>query len=126
MTKTERQNEIERRLAARCREELSEADTEKLFDDMLDECSEPLPSCLSHLSVSRIMREMCPTDYRCGHVDYLDGLISDGVVSDEIDGRHYDGSEVENLREEIEAEIDAEIEEKEREEEEAAEEEAEG
>lgn len=112
-----REKEIETRANARIVEELTAVDVNELFDNMVDECSEPLPSCISCLSISQIMRAMLPVDYRCGVNDYIDGLIGD-TLTDEIEGNHYDKSEADDIIDEVTDEVDAEIE---AEEEEAAE-----
>jgi hypothetical protein len=47
----------------------------------------------------RAQREVDPTAYRCGLNDYIDSLVTDGVLTDEIGGNHYDAKEVAELLE---------------------------
>jgi hypothetical protein len=78
-------------------ENCTAVDTEKLYDEMLDESYsfDSVGGSFKYLSPSTVLKEMCPTDYRCGKVDYLDSLgtveIGDGEymkddVSDACDG----------------------------------------
>lgn len=55
--------------------ECSTVDTDKLYDDMLDECYsfESVGGCFSCMSPSRVLSECDPIAYRCGKNDWLDG-----------------------------------------------------
>jgi predicted Zn-ribbon and HTH transcriptional regulator len=53
--------------------DLDNADDKKMYDEMLDECSETCNTCKRY-GASRILEEMDPVAYRCGFNDYTDGL----------------------------------------------------
>lgn len=78
--------------------ECSRVDTEKLYDDMLDECSECCEMCKQY-GASRILKELDPTAYRCGMNDYVDSLTRDGLV--EINDSYYQERDVDKAREEF-------------------------
>lgn len=54
-------------------------DIEAEYDKWLDEMyNDELPGSLAGCSYSRILKDQMPTDYRCGHVDWLDSELRDG------------------------------------------------
>jgi hypothetical protein len=86
--------------------ECTAVDTEARFDDLVDEIHrDSLTGPFAHLSPSKVMREMCPTDYRCG--------VSDMTGTDdtlrEIRGEYYDEREVEAARESFVSEMQNEL-----------------
>lgn len=80
--------------------ECSTVDTEKLYDDMLDECSETCNTC-KQFGASRILKEMDPTAYRCGMLDFLDGETRDRDGLIEIGSDYYQMREVSKAQEEF-------------------------
>lgn len=50
---------------------------EELYDDMLDECYEPVKICGYDYMPSVALRRVDETAYRCGYNDYCDSLYSD-------------------------------------------------
>ena len=52
-------------------------------------------------AVSRVIEELDPTAFRCGVADYIDSLVTDREISDEIDGEYYDYREVGEIMEEV-------------------------
>jgi hypothetical protein len=64
---------------------LSEEDRNRLFDDMFNEVYPPVKfGCLTY-EPAAVLKEIDPTAYRCEVNDYIDRLLSDGVLV-EIDG----------------------------------------
>lgn len=108
MNSKEKKTEIEKRLAERVTDDLTAIDTTTLYDEMLDECYsfESVGGIFASMSPSRVLAEVDPTAYRCGKNDWEDG--ESRAQWEEIDGEYYDRTEVEQLRDDIEAEIDAE------------------
>ncbi len=87
------------------------ADTEAAFDEMLDECYSfnSVGGPFQYLRASEVMKEMLPTDYRCGHVDWLDSECSDDRYYEASDGNHYDAKSVNDAAGEVVDEINDEI-----------------
>lgn len=83
--------------------ELEPADVEQLFRDSLDEEGDVQVGCLT-FQRSRIVEELDPVAFRCGVCDYVDALVSDGILTEEIVGSHYDGGEAQEIIEELESE----------------------
>ena len=80
--------------------ELNPDDYEDQYNDMLDECYPEL----FNMQPSRILRECDPIAYRCGLLDYIDGLdVSDDTNYQDL------AQEIEELESEIE-ELESEIE----------------
>ena len=79
------------------------------YDEMIDECTEGCSLCSSY-GASRILKEMDPTAYRCGFVDWSASLEEDcsecGTSLDAPDIDEDDAIE-DRLCEECEAEEDA-------------------
>ncbi len=72
---------------------------EQAYNEMLDECYEEVVICGYSYSTSKALKSTDPTAYRCGFVDWLDNQISYGTYTDEIEGKHYDQEEVDELLE---------------------------
>lgn len=100
-------NDIEKKLIERVEDELSEIDMEKRYDEMLDECSECCATCRNY-GASRILKEMDPVAYRCGFNDWLDGEVRGNRDLTEINEKVYEASEVQDIRDELEADADEE------------------
>ena len=77
--------------------ELDPDDYTERYDDMLDECHGDFLG----MNASYILKEMDPTAYRCGLLDYLDGLDQDEEKMD-----NDECLELFNQLEEIESEIE--------------------
>ena len=115
------QEELDKRVEERVKEDLTPIDTEERYRDMLDECYsfDSVGGIFSSMQPSRVLEEVDPVAYRCGMNDYEDCLRED---YEEIDEQFYEKQEVREIREEIEAEMEVEEEEaREREEAEAEE-----
>lgn len=83
--------------------ELEPVDVAQLFRDSLDEEGDVQVGCLT-FQRSRIVEELDPVAFRCGVNDYVDALVSDGILTDEICGEYYDGREAQDIIDEIEEE----------------------
>jgi len=115
MKTTTKDTRLEDRTEARVKEELTAIDTETLYRSMLDEVYSfaSVGGPFESMSPARVLEEVDPVAYRCGKNDWEDGE-SRGQW-EEIDGDYYDRSEVEAIREEVQAEIDEEDEEEDQE-----------
>lgn len=104
------------KLIDRVTAELSPIDQEEAFDDMLRECYsfDSVGGPFASLDPARVLREMSPTDYRCGVADYTDSQ-SDAWVSLDNGCTYYPREGVEELRDEIVRELEEEMAEAERE-----------
>lgn len=81
-------------------------DTHEAYRDMLRELyADSLQGPFAHLDPAKILEEMAPVDFRCGHVDYVDS--QDWT---EYNGEEYETDYLEEVREECESDIDNEIE----------------
>jgi len=83
--------------------ELNPDDFEDSYCDMLDELDVVKIGSLEY-QASYVLREVDPTAYRCGLVDYVDGLDKEDseeykAIEEEIEALE---SEIEDLEEEIE------------------------
>jgi hypothetical protein len=95
-------NKIDKMLEARIKEELTPIHIEDYYAAALDDIYPVVEIGHSRFSPSSIVRELSPTDFRCGMNDYLDGDDSLEYVADDW----YIAYEVEKLRKEID-EIEA-------------------
>jgi len=66
------------------------------YDELVDRFDNQLNETESELfgfDPAYILKEIDPTQYRCGLADFTDGLLSDGIISEddaiEIDGEWY-------------------------------------
>lgn len=96
---------VEERVEARVIAELTPIDMEARFNDMLDECYsfDSVGGPFAYMQPSRVLLDLDPIAHRCGLNDYADSVSRDRDV-EEIDGVLYHASEVQEIREEIEAE----------------------
>ena len=92
-------NKIDEMLEARIKDELTPVDDEKYYAAALDDIYPVVEIGHSRFSPSSIVRELSPTDFRCGMNDYIDGDDTLEYVADEW----YRADEIQKLREEIEA-----------------------
>ena len=81
--------------------------TTRINDDMLDDCH----GDFMRMSASRILKEMDPTAYRCGLLDYLDGLDQDeekkacedyAELTEELENLEYEIEDLEDQLTELE------------------------
>ena len=96
------------RLTTRIKDELEALDTDKLYDDMLDEVYSfsKVGGPFENMLPSKVLFDCDPIAYRCGYSDWLDSE-RDRII--EIEGDYFDREKVEAIRDEIVAELDAEI-----------------
>lgn len=92
-------NKIDEMLESRIKEELTPVDIEEYYAAALDDIYPVVEIGYSRFSPSSIVRELSPTDFRCGMNDYIDGDDTLEYVADEW----YRADEIQKLREEIEA-----------------------
>ena len=59
---------------------LSDYDLHERYDEMLDECYEPVTVTGMEYQTSRALRELDPIAYRCGFNDWLDAEMQEGNV----------------------------------------------
>ena len=78
-------------------EELKPVNTDSMYDDMLDECYGTVTIAGYEYATSLALKELDPVAYRCGMADYIDSEITNGTLTDEIDGEYYNQSEVNDL-----------------------------
>ena len=65
--------------------ELTEDLLTEMYDEMLDECCGPVKIGTLEYSAAHTLKEVDPTAYRCGMVDYEDSLSQDGFTCDDCD-----------------------------------------
>lgn len=82
-------------------------DTEKAFEENLD-CDGDVDVAGLSFSPSRIWKELDPTAFACGTNDYVDGLMRDGQITDEIQGDYYDKKEAESERDSFVSDLESE------------------
>lgn len=63
---------------------------EDMYNDMLDECYPITEICGLQYTTSDIYKSVDPIAYKCGLADFIDSLITDGIIS-EIDGKYFEG-----------------------------------
>jgi len=88
----------------RIKDELTPIDLEELYREILDESGAVDVGGLSFMP-SDIMEKLDPVAFRCGVSDYADSLINE-TITDEIDGKHYDLREAQDIVDEVEAELE--------------------
>jgi hypothetical protein len=75
---------------------VSYSELSDMFDDMLDECYEPITLFgYCHYDYSEAVRELDPTLYREALLDYIDSLVDDGQL-EEHEGNYYWTEEQDN------------------------------
>ena len=70
------------------REEVSVYELTEIYNEMLDDCYEPIDICGFKYSPSMSLNLVDVTAYQCGFNDYIDSLLSDDILV-EIDGKYY-------------------------------------
>ena len=65
---------------------LTDKELEDMYDNMLDECFEPIKICGLEYSPSIALYKVDEIAYRCGLNDYIDGLVSDEILVEGDDG----------------------------------------
>ena len=83
---------------------LTPLDTEELYANMLDDCYGEVEIAGMTFQTSRALKELDPTAFRCGEVDYIDSL---SLV--EIGGDYYEQDAVEQERDGLIEELESEI-----------------
>ena len=83
---------------------LTPLDTEELYANMLDECYGEVKIAGMSFQTSRALKELDPTAFRCGMVDYIDSL---SLV--EIDGDYFEFEACDAERDELISELESEI-----------------
>lgn len=99
---------MNKRLKDAILDDLCFVDTERAYDDMLDECYsfKSVGGPFEFMSPSQVLRVCDPTAYRCGFSDWLD---SQGDRWIEVEGSFYDRRQVSDMRDEIVYEVEKEI-----------------
>ncbi len=94
--------QLHERIASEC----NAVDTEALYAAMLDEAYsfEEVGGPFEHLQPSRVLKEMSPTDWRCGVADY-----SDSLALVEIKGSEYRYNDCDEIRDAMVDELNAEL-----------------
>lgn len=64
---------------------LADWELEGRYDEYLDEVYPSVSVAGYEYSTSRALKEIDPTAYRCGFVDWLDAEIKEGTLGDECD-----------------------------------------
>ena len=95
----------EEKLIERVEGELDPVDTEQAYCDMLDDCFsfDSVGGIFATMQPSRVLKEVDPIAYRCGHNDYIDSECKCNTI-EEINDDYYDADEVQAIRDEIEEE----------------------
>lgn len=83
---------------------LTPLDTEELYANMLDDCYGEVEIAGMTFQTSRALKELDPTAFRCGLVDYIDSL---GLV--EINGDYYEQDAVETERDSLVDDLESEL-----------------
>jgi hypothetical protein len=66
-------------------QELTDYELHQMYDDMLDEIYSDCKIANMDYSTSRALKDVDPTAYRVGFVDWLDSEISNEVITEEND-----------------------------------------
>lgn len=105
-TQDEIKAEALRRITEQVREDHRPVDPEASYRAMLDECYDfsSVGGPFTHMLPSRVLEEMDPTAYRCGKNDWT----ADEDIRD-FDGYEWDGSDLDEAKEEVEGALDSEI-----------------
>lgn len=85
---------------------LTPLDTEELYANMLDDCYGEVSIAGMNYQTSRALKELDPTAFRCGEVDYIDSL---SLV--EIGGDYYEQDAVETERDSLLTDLEMEADE---------------
>lgn len=76
--------------------ELNQVDTEEAYRDFLDECYGMVDVAGLSYQTSQVLEEIDPIAFRCGHNDWLDGEVTNGIYT-EVNGEYYFTSEIDSL-----------------------------
>lgn len=76
--------------------ELNQVDTEEAYRDFLDECYGMVDVAGLSYQTSQVLEEIDPTAFRCGHNDWLDSELKDGIYT-EVNGEYYFTNEIDSL-----------------------------
>ena len=79
------------------KENCTPVDAEEEFEQMLDECNEPVKVGCCEWDAGYVLKELDPVAFRCGVSD----MLADDEQYVEIDGEHYHICEIENMIEEM-------------------------
>ena len=72
-------------------------DAEEQFEEMLNECYEPVKVGFCEWDAGHVMKELDPVSFRCGVSDYL----ADEEQFVEVDGEYFNISDIENMIDEL-------------------------
>lgn len=94
------------RLMLHIEAECKEVDTERTYDEMLDNCYSfsSIGGPFSGLYPSRVLQECDPTAYRCGFSDWLDS-----EEYTEIDGVYYRDDKIDDARKSFVADLQSDL-----------------
>jgi hypothetical protein len=79
-----------------------EADLTQKYDDMLDEAYGMIEVGALSWDTHRVLREMDPTAYRCGEVDYIDALEWDKLIDINGNIKYMEKVDIDNIRDILE------------------------
>ena len=79
------------------KEHCEATDAEEQFEEMLNECYEPVKVGCCEWDAGYVMKELDPVAFRCGVSDYL--VDEEQFV--EVDGEYYQVSDIENMIDEL-------------------------
>lgn len=93
-------------LLTKVKDDLTELDTHRMYDDFLDECysMSGVGGPFTYMLASKILSECDPVAYRCGFNDWLDG---ESLY--EVDGEYYHGPDLERIKDELIDELESDI-----------------
>jgi len=75
--------------------QLHDYQLEEMFDEMLDQCHEPVKFGYLSYDVSIFLKRVDPVAYRQEFLNYLDLQLSDGILFEHADGSIHDEEEEE-------------------------------
>lgn len=98
--------DIIQELHDKVKDDLTELDVHRMYDDFLDECCSlsDVGGPFTYMLASKILSECDPVAYRCGFNDWLDG---ESLY--EVDGEYYHGSDLEGIKDELIDELENDI-----------------
>ena len=65
------------------------------FDEMLNDCEEPVKCCGMEFEPADVLKTMDPIAYKCSFNDWLSSAIEDEIFFEHSDGEIYDEAEEE-------------------------------
>jgi predicted TPR repeat methyltransferase len=83
-------------------EPIPEHELESMFDEYIDDTNDKIMVLGLEYYPSRVLKMVDSIAYRCGFGDWLDSMIGEGLLTDEIEGQHFRQAEVDELLESIE------------------------